>query len=67
METTNWRTRLGCIIVFLGGVVAALKGFIVDPLDPNAIWLGITAAFGAFAGWGLNQKGERIIKALKGK
>ena len=67
METTNWRTRIGCIIVFLGGVIAMLKGGIAEPFDPNAIWIGATAAAGAFAGWELNQKGERIMKALKGK
>lgn len=58
---TGYKTKIGCFIVFLGGVVAVLKGVIAEPIDPNAIWLGVTAAFGAFAGWGVGDKVQRLL------
>jgi len=60
---TGYKTKVGCIIVFLGGVVAVLKGVIAEPLDPNAIWLGVTAAAGAFTGWGVGDKVQRLLNS----
>ena len=60
-KMTGYKTKLGCIVLFLGGVLAVLKGIIVEPLDPNAIWLGATAAAGAFAGWGVGDKVQRLL------
>jgi len=59
----NWRTKTGCVIIFLGGVVAVLKGAIAEPLDPNAIYVGIMTAGGAFAGWGSVKKVERWMRS----
>jgi len=58
---TSYKTKLGCIIVFLGGLVALLKGVIAEPLDPNAIWIGISVIGGAFTGWGAADKAQRYM------
>jgi len=60
---TGYKTKIGCIIVFLVGVVAVLKGVIAEPFDPAAVWAGITAAFGAFAGWGVGDKVQRLLRS----
>ncbi len=58
---TGYKTKIGCIIVFLGGVTAALAGGIATPVDPAAVWTGIVVAFGAFAGWGIGDKVQRLL------
>jgi len=63
IKMTGYKTKVGCIIVFLGGVVAVLKGVIAEPVDPNAIWLGASAAAGAFAGWGIGDKVQRLLNS----
>jgi len=60
---TGYKTKIGCIIVFLGGVIAVLKGAIAEPFDPNAIWVGITAIGGAFTGFGAADKAQRYLNS----
>jgi len=64
---TGYKTKIGCIIVFLGGVVAILTGAIAEPLDPTMVWGGVTTCGGAFAGWGVADKVQRymVSKGIK--
>lgn len=58
---TGYKTKVGCLIVFLGGLIAVLTGAVAEPLDPTMVWGGITTIGGAFAGWGVNDKAQRYL------
>jgi len=59
---TGYKTKIGCIIVFLGGVVATLTGIVAEPaLDPTMVWGGVTTMGGAFTAWGVNDKAQRYM------
>jgi len=63
----GYKTKIGCVITFLGGLVAVLTGAIAEPFDPVTLWGGVTVCAGSFAGWGLADKGQRILRALKAR
>lgn len=64
---TGYKTKVGCLIVFLGGLIAVLTGAVAEPLDPTMVWGGITTIGGAFTGWGVADKAQRymVSKGIK--
>jgi len=55
----GWKTWVGAIGIFAGGIVMVASGLIKEPVDPNLIYQGGAACFGAFAAVGLGHKIEK--------
>lgn len=55
----GWKTWVGAIGVFAGGVVMVASGLVAEPIDPTAVWQGGTICAGAFAAVGIGHKIEK--------
>ncbi len=60
---TGYKTKIGCVIAFLGALVTVLTGAIAEPLAPTMVWGGITAIGVSFAGWGVADKAQRYLRS----
>jgi len=59
MSMKGWKTKVGCIGMFCGGIAMAVAGFVGETVDPEKIYQGLSVCSVAFATWGVAHKVEK--------